>query len=223
MRACVSDPCPTAPHRFLPLPVACFLPAAPAAAASCDLLLKLFPLRQPLLSRHATDVLTALCAAPGARLSASALSELLAAALGSEQLWEKRDPDATLAAIKLLEDGLCRLAALDPVVVSKRLPRAVHTLVPQLASDHEGVRIAAAGCLKNVINECVDEQAVRAALAGTSTGKQPPPLLSVLAALEASLGAHYQDAWGACLPGAWLGGAWAGGGLTKWRHARDRQ
>ncbi|KAL4855011.1 RRP12-like protein [Chlorella vulgaris] len=174
--------------------------SAPAAAASCDLLLKLFPLRQPLLSRHATDVLTALCAAPGARLSASALSELLAAALASEQLWEKRDPDATLAAIKLLEDGLCRLAALDPVVASKRLPRAVHTLVPQLASDHEGVRIAAAGCLKNVINECVDEQAVRAALAGTNTGKQPPPLLSVLAALEASLGAHYQDAWGACLP-----------------------
>ena len=62
-----------------------------------------------------------------------------------------------------------------------------------------------------MINECVDEAAVAAALAGGSgSGKAAPPLLSVLACLEGSLGAHYQEAWDACLPGT--GGSCAGGG-----------
>jgi ribosomal RNA-processing protein 12 len=174
--------------------------AGPAAAPTCDLLLKLYPLRQPLLSRHATDALTALCAAPGNHLSAKGLAELLAAVVASEQLWERRDADTTVSAIRLLEDGFCRLAEADASLCAQRLPRAVHTLVPQLAAEQESVRFAAGACLKNILNECVDDSMVAAALAGG--GKQPAPLLSVLAALEGSLGAHYQDAWDSCLPGA---------------------
>jgi ribosomal RNA-processing protein 12 len=163
-------------------------------------LLKLYPLRQPLLSRHATDALTALCAAPGNHLSAKGLAELLAAVVASEQqLWERRDADTTVSAIRLLEDGFCRLAEADASLCAQRLPRAVHTLVPQLAAEQESVRFAAGACLKNILNECVDDGMVAAALAGG--GKQPAPLLSVLAALEGSLGAHYQDAWDSCLPG----------------------
>ncbi|PSC74246.1 ARM repeat superfamily [Micractinium conductrix] len=176
--------------------------SGPAAAAACDLLLKLLPLRQPLLSRHTAEALTALCSAPGAHLGAKGLSELLGAVLGAEQLWDRRgDSATTLAATRLVEDGLCRLAAQDASLCASRLPRAFHTLVPQLAAEHEPVRFAAGACLKNVINECVDEAAVAAALAGGSgSGKAAPPLLSVLACLEGSLGAHYQEAWDACLP-----------------------
>ena len=190
--------------------------AGAAAAPACDLLLKLFPLRQPLLSRHAVEALTALAAAPGAHLAGSALGGLLGAALGSEPLWDaRRDPDTTLAAVRLLEDGLCRLAAAEPGVCAQRLPRAVHALVPLLAAEHEGVRYAAGACLKNLINECVDDGMVAAALAGGGGGGKAPPLLSVLAALEGSLGPHYQDAWGACLPGARAGwaGLWTEAGL----------
>lgn len=146
-------------------------------------------------------MLTVLCAAPGAHLPAKGLSELLGAVLGSEQLWERRDADTTVAAIRLLEDGFCRLATVEPDAAMERLPRAVHTLVPQLAMAHENVRYAAGMCLKNIINEFVSEAAVDAALAGGSGGKQPSPLHSVLAALESSLGPHYQDAWSGCLPG----------------------
>lgn len=42
---------------------------------------------------------------------------------------------------------------------------------------------------------------VRAALAGAPAGKAPPPLLSVVSAVEGSLGARYQDAWESSLPG----------------------
>lgn len=170
-------------------------------APACDLLLKLFPLRQPLLSRHATDALAALAAAPGGHLSAKGLAELLGAVLGADALWERRDADTTVAAIKLLEDGFCRLAAADAALCAARLPRAVHALVPQLAAEQESVRYAAGACLKNLIAECVDDDMVAAALAGGAA--KPPPLLSVLAALEGSLGPHYQDAWDACLPGEW--------------------
>ena len=162
-------------------------------------------------------MLSVLCAAPGARLSATSLAELLGAALGSEQLWERRDPDTTVAAVRLLEDGFCRLAAVQPGAAMQQLPAAFHTLVPQLAAEQESVRYAAGMCLKNIINECVDDAAVGTALAGGSS-KQPPPLLSVLAALEGSLGAHYQDAWDGCLPGAGniRSGAQVGGLACCW-------
>lgn len=133
----------TTSHALLP-------PAGPAAAAACDLLLKLLPLRQPLLSRHTAEALTALCSAPGAHLGAKGLSELLGAVLGAEQLWDRRgDSATTLAATRLVEDGLCRLAAQDASLCASRLPRAFHTLVPQLAAEHEPVRFAAGACLKN--------------------------------------------------------------------------
>lgn len=186
--------------------------AGAAAAPACDLLLKLFPLRQPLLSRHATEALTALCATRSAHLSGGALGSLLGAVLGCEPLWDaRRDPDTTLAAVRLLEDGLCRLADADAGACAARLPRAVHALVPLLAVEHEGVRFVAGACLKNLIDECVSDAMVAAALAGGGGGQggKAPPLLSVLAALEGSLGPHYQDAWGACLPGALL--AWVEG------------
>lgn len=51
-----------------------------------DLLFKLYPLRQPLLSRHATDALAALVAAPTCHLAPAALADVLQVGLHSASL-----------------------------------------------------------------------------------------------------------------------------------------
>lgn len=97
-------------------------PAAGSAAAGvCELLLKLYPLRQPLLSRHATDVLSALPSSTASHLSPKALAELISAvlaqqeeALGSER---GRDLDLTLALTRFLEAALSRCAGLRCAVL----------------------------------------------------------------------------------------------------------
>jgi ribosomal RNA-processing protein 12 len=79
-----------------------------------DLLFKLYPLRQPLLSRCATEVLTALCgsstgAAAGARLPAGTLAEVMGVVLDAgEQLWDRKDADAILSLTRLVETGFIR-------------------------------------------------------------------------------------------------------------------
>ena len=39
-----------------------------------------------------------------------------------------------------LRPSPCRLASVDPALCAQRLPKAFHTLVPQLCADQEGVR-----------------------------------------------------------------------------------
>ena len=46
-------------------------------ATILSLLLQLYPLRQPLLSRHATEALTVLASSPSSHLTAEALARLL--------------------------------------------------------------------------------------------------------------------------------------------------
>lgn len=55
--------------------------AQAAAIGICDLLFKLYPLKQALLSRHATEALAVLCSAPSSQLSPQALAHLLGAVL----------------------------------------------------------------------------------------------------------------------------------------------
>jgi hypothetical protein len=86
--------------------------AGASAAAVCELLLKLYPLRQPLLSRHATDALTALASSHASHLGPKALSELLAALMQQEASFERKDLDLTLALTRFLEAALIRLAGL---------------------------------------------------------------------------------------------------------------
>lgn len=74
----------------------------------CELLLKLYPLRQPLLSRCATDALAALASSSASHLSPKALSELVGAVLGQEAAFDGRDLDLTLSLTRFLEAALIR-------------------------------------------------------------------------------------------------------------------
>ncbi len=100
-----TNPCVNA-RQVLPL----LTPAAATAAA--QLLLKLYPLQQPLLSRHATDALGALVSGPGtASISAASIAALLDAVLAAQgQAGERQGADVSLAVVKLLEGGLPRWA-----------------------------------------------------------------------------------------------------------------
>lgn len=89
--------------------------AAPAAAKAAGLLTRLYALRQPLLSRHASDALAALASAPGARLPTPDLAALLGGVLGAEGAWERRQPDTLLSSMRLLEAGLPRYVLLKPL------------------------------------------------------------------------------------------------------------
>lgn len=56
--------------------------AAPTLRTVVDLLFQLYPLRQPLLSRHTTQALAALAASPASALSPAMLAEMLAVGVG---------------------------------------------------------------------------------------------------------------------------------------------
>ena len=177
-------------------------------AAICELLLRLYPLRQALLARQATETLHALCMAPSARLPPAVLDRLLGSLLAQEGLvLQPRGGgpgggDAAagvVAAVALLDAALVRLAKGEPGTAAARLPRAFHALMPLLGADTDGVRLAACAALQHLVAECVDATAVAAALA--SAGARAP-LVGVLAAVESSLGARYQEAWGGSVQGA---------------------
>lgn len=82
---------------------------SPTAALSISqLLLKLFPLRQPLLCRHATDALAALLGSPNVRIGPTGMADVLSSVLAAQSAWDRRDADTLLSVIKLLEDGYIR-------------------------------------------------------------------------------------------------------------------
>lgn len=103
---CLSLPCFCACHGSCP--AANVMLAAPGSATSAivQLLQKLYFLRQPLLSRHATAALTAVCSSP--RMDAGTLSQLLASLLDNSSAWEGRDSDTALSLAALLQSGLTR-------------------------------------------------------------------------------------------------------------------
>ncbi len=86
------------------------VPAGAAATEAAGLATRLFALRQPLLTRHAADALAALAGARGAALPAPGLGVLLGGVLGAEGAWERRQPDALLAVVRVLDVGLPRRA-----------------------------------------------------------------------------------------------------------------
>jgi ribosomal RNA-processing protein 12 len=169
----------------------------------CELLLRLYPLRQPLLHRHTTDTLLALTSSSASHLPPAALADVLTAVLSSESAWDKNDADAALALIRLVEQAALRLAAVDFCAASAILPRVCHALVPLLASHQEGVRRAASFALCNVLaSNCVNESAIKDALTTENPprGRKPASLQRVAAAIESSLGPQYSDAWEHALP-----------------------
>lgn len=167
----------------------------------CDLLLKLYPLRQNLLSRHTSDVLAALSSSMASRMPPRALAELLGAVLSEPAAWEGRDVDSMLALINLLDHGFGALQRLDAGLCYTHLPQLFHALLPQLGAEHDSVRQAAAACLKNAVAQCIDDDFIQQAAAVSGSGNTPSPLRKIILAVESHLGARYQDSWELVLGG----------------------
>ena len=72
------------------------------------MLLKLYALRQPMLSRSTTDCLEMLCSAKNSHLGSAALGELLQQVLQQEAAWDRKDTDLMLALTSLIESGFTR-------------------------------------------------------------------------------------------------------------------
>ena len=72
------------------------------------MLLKLYVLRQPMLSRSTTDCLEMLCSARNSHLGAPALGDLLQQVLQHEAAWLQKDTDLMLSLTKLVETGFIR-------------------------------------------------------------------------------------------------------------------
>ena len=83
-----------------------FLCSGNATAAILQLLQKLYFLRQPLLSRHTTAALNAVCTS--SRVDTHMLTQLLTSILENSTAWEGRDSDTALSLANLLESGLTR-------------------------------------------------------------------------------------------------------------------
>ncbi|KAF5829827.1 hypothetical protein DUNSADRAFT_15445 [Dunaliella salina] len=129
--AAVSD----ALHLIGGLKMAAPLMAAPSVSVVVDLLFQLYPLKQPLLSRHATEALAALCESQASHVSPNTLAQILMVVIDAgDALWVRKDPDGILALTRLLEAGFLRLAEADPGLCAARLPRAFHALTPQLVA-----------------------------------------------------------------------------------------
>lgn len=77
-----------------------------------SMLLKLYFLRQPMLSRSTTDCLEMLCSAKNSHMGAGGLADLLQQVLHSEAAWDRKDADLVLGLTKLVETGFIRWAKL---------------------------------------------------------------------------------------------------------------
>ncbi|KAJ9506030.1 hypothetical protein QJQ45_002495 [Haematococcus lacustris] len=183
------------------------LMAGPAVKAVVDQLFPLYPLRQPLLSRHTTQALTSLCTSPSSHLAPSTLADILMVVINAgDAVWVRSDADAILSLTRLLEGGFIRLAQADPGLCAARLARAVHALVPQLSAEQDGVRFGTSQALRNLLRGCVTAEMVTAAVeaartqAGGAKHQAAAPLQSVLVALTSGLGPQQHIGWDKALP-----------------------
>lgn len=75
------------------------------------MLLKLYVLRQPMLSRSTTDCLHMLCSATTSHLGSAALGDLLHQVLQQEAAWDRKEADLIQALTALVESGFTRSVA----------------------------------------------------------------------------------------------------------------
>ena len=76
-----------------------------AVGQLASILLKLYVLQQPLLSRAVTETLQALVSAATPPVTGPVLAELLQQVLALEVAWNRKDADSVLALTQLVEAG----------------------------------------------------------------------------------------------------------------------
>jgi hypothetical protein len=121
------------------------LAAGSALPGVTDMLVKLYALQQPLVSRHTSEVLAAVAGSNSSHLGTAQLAQLLGLLIDGEASQLLSGPSGASAAAasggdqvsamgRLLEGGLLRLAdsaaAADAAAAARLLPRVVHLLVP---------------------------------------------------------------------------------------------
>ena len=82
--------------------------AGQALNAIIDMLPKLFAVGHNVLTRQSLETLTAACRTASPRLSGEKLAGMLTAICSAERLWQARDTDIQLSALKLIETGYIR-------------------------------------------------------------------------------------------------------------------
>lgn len=96
----------------------------------------------------------------------------------------------------------CRLHELDASICAQRLPQALHSLLPQLCAQQEGVRFGTQQALKNLIHDCMDEAMINRAVSQTSMRSAAmPPAHNIVLAVANMLTVRYQDGWVNALSG----------------------
>ncbi|KAL3148459.1 hypothetical protein ABBQ38_013906 [Trebouxia sp. C0009 RCD-2024] len=194
--AAIADAVSKALHILGSLKQIISLIAGSVVAPLSAMLLKLYVLRQPMLSRSSTDCLEMLCSARNSHLGAAAVGELLHQVLHQESAWLPKDTDLMLALTKLVETGFVRLHELDPSICAQRLPQALHSLLPQLCAQQEGVRFGTQQALKNLIHDCMDEAMINTAVSQASMhSASMPPAHNIVLAVANMLTVRYQDGW----------------------------
>ena len=71
--------------------------------------------------------------------------------LGRSEVWEARDTEVHLSVSSFLAAAICRLKGEADKSLPYLLPKTVHTLVQQLGAEQDGVRFAAVGSLRKVL------------------------------------------------------------------------
>jgi ribosomal RNA-processing protein 12 len=90
------------------------------------LILKLYVLHQPLLSRSATECLAAVCSRSSS-LSSAVLVDLLKAVIVMESAWNTKDPAILVSLIELVQAGYMRCVLRAIIVMSKFSIKQYHT------------------------------------------------------------------------------------------------
>lgn len=97
-----------------------------------------------------------------------------------------------------------RLHELDASLCAQRLPEALHSLLPQLCAQQEGVRFGTQQALKNLIHECLDDAMIIFAVSQASMrSSSMPPAQNAVLAVANMLTVRYQDGWVNALSGGW--------------------
>jgi ribosomal RNA-processing protein 12 len=158
------------------------------------LILQLFYLRQPLLSQHGIEVLTAYITSQSSNLPAHTLIDLLRAVLEIEDFRDIKVMESHPGIINLLRRGIDKLTRIEPTAAASISAGVVSLMIPLLNSHQVGVRRTTVQGLKDVIAVALlNDNAKHQVL--PLTHKRASPSRSVIAAIESTLGPQYQDAW----------------------------
>ncbi|KAM3326452.1 hypothetical protein P3S67_001578 [Capsicum chacoense] len=160
----------------------------------------LLELQQPLVNRHITDALVALCIHPTAEVSPEVLLDILGSLATSVSAKESSVDTMTVAA-RLLGVGMRRVYSIDRQLCVVKLPVVVNSLRDVLVSEHEEAIRAALEALKSLIHECIDENLIKQGVdnvisSNTDTSKSGPTIIEkICAIIESLLTYHYSAIW----------------------------